>query len=128
MEVLALGVFFVEEMFCGNIVGYDGEILVVLKVFFSVQQSLKEILELSFLAFGSVFFEVLGTVSFVFLLVIGRKEEELYVVFQSGFVGILYCYIGIREAGGGDIEVEESEVFSCSEGENEFEVAVGSGQ
>lgn len=38
-------------------------------------------MELSFLAFGSVFFEVLGTVSFVFLLVIGRKEEELYVVF-----------------------------------------------
>lgn len=34
--MLALGVFFVEEMFCGNIVGYDGEILVVLKVFFSV--------------------------------------------------------------------------------------------
>lgn len=128
MEVPASGAFPVEEMPCGNTVGYDGETLAVSKASPSVQQSPKETLELPSLAPGSASPEVLGTASPAFSSAIGRKEEEPHAVPQSGLAGTLYCYTGIREAGGGDTEVEESEAPSCSEGENEPEAAVGSGQ
>ncbi|XP_045855418.1 little elongation complex subunit 1 isoform X2 [Meles meles] len=57
-----------------------------------------------------------------------RKDEETRAVPVSALAGPLCCYTGIREAGGGDTEVEESEAPSCSEGESEPEAALGDRQ
>ncbi|XP_037010258.2 LOW QUALITY PROTEIN: little elongation complex subunit 1 [Artibeus jamaicensis] len=69
-----------------------------------------------------------GTTGTAFSPEIGRKDEETHALPQSSLPGSLYCYTGIREVGGVDTEVEESEAPSCSEGENEPEAAPGNQQ
>ncbi|XP_004440104.1 PREDICTED: little elongation complex subunit 1 isoform X1 [Ceratotherium simum simum] len=121
------GGFPVEEMSCGDTVGSGGEALAISEDSPSAQQSPKEPLELPSQTPGSAS-EALGTTGPAFSSVTGRKDEETRVLPQSSLPGNLYCYTGIREAAGGDTEVEESEAPSCSEGENEPEAVMGNGQ
>ncbi|XP_019306374.2 little elongation complex subunit 1 isoform X2 [Panthera pardus] len=53
------------------------------------------------------------------------KDEETRGVPPGALAAAPCCYTGIREAGGGDTEVEESEAPSCSEGESEPEAVTG---
>nr|XP_019598934.1 PREDICTED: little elongation complex subunit 1 isoform X1 [Rhinolophus sinicus] len=64
-----------------------------------------------------------GPTAAAFSSAAGRKDETRAVP-QGGPPGPLYCYTGLREAGGGDTELE-SEAPSCSEGENEPDTALG---
>ncbi|GAB5567390.1 little elongation complex subunit 1 isoform X2 [Prionailurus iriomotensis] len=56
------------------------------------------------------------------------KDEETRGVPPGALAAAPCCYTGIREAGGGDTEVEESEAPSCSEGESEPEAVTGAAQ
>ncbi|XP_003408185.2 little elongation complex subunit 1 isoform X2 [Loxodonta africana] len=57
-----------------------------------------------------------------------RKDEEVRALTQNRLPDTVYCYTGLREGVADDTEVEESEAFSCSEGENESGPVVGGGQ
>ncbi|XP_016067927.1 PREDICTED: little elongation complex subunit 1 [Miniopterus natalensis] len=127
-EVTASGGFPVEEISFGDTVRSGGETLAISKDSPSVEQSLEEPLEQPSPAPGGASPDGTGTTGTAFLPVMGRKDEETHDAPPSRFPGPLYCYTGIREVGGGDTEVEESEAPSCSEGENEPEVLTGNQQ
>ncbi|XP_035959982.1 little elongation complex subunit 1 [Halichoerus grypus] len=118
--------FPVDEVPCGGTGRSSGEALAVPEGSPRVRQSL-ESLELPSQTPGSASPKGPGTTGTALPSAILRKDEETHAVPQSGLAGAL-CYTGIREAGGGDTEVEESEAPSCSEGESECEAAMGDRQ
>lgn len=121
-EMAASGDFPIKEIPSGDTVTC-GEALVISKDSPSVEQSLEEPLERPSPTPGCAS-ESPGTTDNAFLPAIGRKDEEMHGVPQSSLSGPLYCYTGIREVGGVDTEMEESEAPSCSEGENELEAVM----
>ncbi|XP_054434323.1 little elongation complex subunit 1 [Pteronotus mesoamericanus] len=124
-EKAVSGGFPVEEIPCGETVRSGGEALAISKDSSSVEESPEEPLEQPSPPPGGASPKGSGATSTAFLPEIGRKDEETRALPQSSLPGPLYCYTGIREVGGVDTEVEESEAPSCSEGENEPEAAMG---
>ncbi|KAM5332146.1 little elongation complex subunit 1 isoform 2-T2 [Glossophaga mutica] len=120
--------FSVEEIPCGDTVRSDGKALAISKDSPSIEQSPEGSLEQPSPTPGGASSEGSGTTGTAFVPETGRKDEEAHALPQSSLLGPLYCYTGIREAGGVDTEVEESEAPSCSEGENEPEAGMGSQQ
>lgn len=118
----------VEEMPCGDTVRSGGKALATSKDSPTVEQSPEESLEQPSPTPGGASLEGSDTTGTAILPGIGRKDEETHALPQSSLPGPLYCYTGIREAGGVDTEVEESEAPSCSEGENEPEAVTGNQQ
>eukprot|EP00071_Canis_lupus_P054583 XP_545182.3 little elongation complex subunit 1 isoform X1 [Canis lupus familiaris] len=104
----------------------SGEALAVPEDAPRVRQSLKEPPELPSQTPGGASQDA-GAAGTVLPCTILRKDEETRAVPLGGLAGAL-CYTGIRETGGGDTEVEESEAPSCSEGESEPEAAMGDRQ
>ncbi|XP_059029581.1 little elongation complex subunit 1 [Mustela lutreola] len=90
-----------------------------------VRPSLQESPELPSQTPGGASPEGSGTTGTALPSAILRKDEETRAVPASALAGPLCCYSGIREGGGGDTEVEESEAPSGSEWESEPEAALG---
>lgn len=118
----------VEEMPCGDTVRSGGKALATSKDSPTTEQRPEKSLEQPSPTPGGAPPEGSGTTGTAFLPEIGRKDEETHALPQSSLPGPLYCYTGIREVGGVDTEVEESEAPSCSEGENEPEAVTGNQQ
>lgn len=127
-EMAGSGSFPAEEIPCGDTVRSGGEALAISNDSPSIEQSPGEPLEQPSLTPGGASPEGSGTTGTAFLPETGREVEETRVPPQSSLPGPLYCYTGIREVGGVDTEVEESEAPSCSEGENEPEAVMGNQQ
>ncbi|KAM7148907.1 little elongation complex subunit 1 isoform 2-T2 [Molossus nigricans] len=125
-EMAASGGVPVEEISSGERVRSGGEALAISKDSPRGEQSLEEPLKRLSPTPDSAS-EGLGTTGAALLPAIGRKDET-HGIPQSSLPSPLYCYTGIREVGGGDTEVEESEAPSCSEGENEPEAVMGKQQ
>lgn len=123
-EMAASEDFPIKEISAGDTVTSGGEALAISKDSPSVEKSLEESLEQPSPT-PCCAPEGLGTTDTAFLPAIGRKDEEPHGVHQSSLSDPLYCYTGIRDVGGGDTEMEESEAPSCSEGENEPESVMG---
>ncbi|XP_061045095.1 little elongation complex subunit 1 [Eubalaena glacialis] len=112
----------------GDTVGASGEALAVTRDPSVVEHGPKEHPQLPSHTPGGASPEALDTTETALSPSFGSKGEEKRAVPQSSLPGALYCYTGIREAGGGDTEVEESEAPSCSEGENDPEAGLEDGQ
>ncbi|XP_019806645.2 little elongation complex subunit 1 isoform X2 [Tursiops truncatus] len=112
----------------GDTVRASGEALAVTMDPSVVQHGPKEHPQLPSHIPGGASPEALDTTETAFSPAFGSKDEEKRVVPQSSLTGALYCYTGIREAGGGDTEVEEGDAPSCSEGENDPEAGLEGGQ
>ncbi|XP_039073613.1 little elongation complex subunit 1 isoform X1 [Hyaena hyaena] len=106
---------------CGGSVTSGGEAPAVSQDPASGRQSLKGSLELPSRAPGATSPEDPGTTGTASL----RKDGETRGGPQGGLAVAPCCYTGIREAAGGDTEVEESEAPSGSEGESEPEALMG---
>ncbi|XP_036918867.1 little elongation complex subunit 1 [Sturnira hondurensis] len=127
-EMAVSGSFSVEELPCGETVRSGGKALAISKDSPSREQSPEGSLEQTSPTPGGASPEGSGTTGTAFLPEISRKDEETHALPQSSHPGPLHCYTGIREVGGVDTEVEESEAPSCSEGENEPEAGTGNQQ
>ncbi|KAM9103852.1 little elongation complex subunit 1 isoform 2-T2 [Megaptera novaeangliae] len=112
----------------GDTVGASGEALAVTRDPSVVEHGPKEHLQLPSHTPGGASPAALDTAETALSPAFGSKGEEKRAVPQSSLPGALHCYTGIREAGGGDTEVEESEAPSCSEGENDPEAGLEDGQ
>lgn len=109
-----------EEAPCGDRAGPGGEGAALAGDSPRVRQSPERPEQLPSPSPGGVRCESPGPTATTFSSATCRKDEDTRAVPQGSLCGPLYCYTGIREAGGGDTEVE-SEAPSCSEGENEAE-------
>ncbi|XP_068391227.1 little elongation complex subunit 1 [Eschrichtius robustus] len=112
----------------GDTVRASGEALAVTRDPSVVEHGPKEHLQLPSHTPGGASPAALDTAETALSPAFGSKGEEKRAVPQSSLPGALHCYTGIREAGGGDTEVEESEAPSCSEGENDPEAGLEDGQ
>ncbi|XP_036703011.1 LOW QUALITY PROTEIN: little elongation complex subunit 1 [Balaenoptera musculus] len=112
----------------GDTVGASGEALAVTRDPSVVEHGPKEHLQLPSHTPGGASPAALDIAETALSPAFGSKGEEKRAVPQSSLPGALHCYTGIREAGGGDTEVEESEAPSCSEGENDPEAGLEDGQ
>ncbi|XP_057564742.1 little elongation complex subunit 1 isoform X1 [Hippopotamus amphibius kiboko] len=112
----------------GGTVRSSGEALAIAEDRPVVQHGPEERLQLLSPTPGGASPEGPGTTETTFSPASGRNEEEKCADAQSSLPGALYCYSGLREAGGGDTEVEESEALSCSEGESEPGAGLEGGQ
>ncbi|XP_026362445.2 little elongation complex subunit 1 [Ursus arctos] len=117
--------FPVDEVPCGGAGTSGGAALAVPEDSPRVRQSLKTSLERPSQTPGGASPKGPGPTGTALQSANLRRDEETRAVPQSGLAGALCCYTGIREAGGGDTEVEESEAPSCSEGDSEPEAAMG---
>ncbi|XP_007125259.2 little elongation complex subunit 1 isoform X2 [Physeter macrocephalus] len=111
----------------GDTVRASGEALAVTEDPSVVQHGPKECPQLLSHTPGGASPEALDTTETAFSPVLGSRDEEKHAVPRSSLPGALYCYTGIREAGGGDTEVEEGDAPSCSEGENDPEAGLEDG-
>ncbi|XP_066886875.1 little elongation complex subunit 1 isoform X2 [Kogia breviceps] len=111
----------------GDTVGASGEALAVTKDPSVVQHGPKEHPQLPSHTPGGASPEAPDTTETASSPVPGSRDEEQRAVPQSSLPGALCCYTGIREAGGGDTEVEEGDAPSCSEGENDPEAGLEDG-
>lgn len=116
-----------KETPCGDVVRSAGEALAISEGLPVIPKGPNPHLQLPSPALGPASSEGLGTLGPTSSPALGRADTEEHAAPQSSLSGTLYCYSGIREAGGGDPEVEESEAPSCSEGENEPLAALESG-
>ncbi|XP_062067661.1 little elongation complex subunit 1 [Lepus europaeus] len=123
----APGGFPVEDTPCGEAARCGSEALAVAKDSPGTPPNARDLLKLQSKACGALP-ECLVTVGSAASSACCRKDEEAPDASQSSLPGTLYSYTGIREGGEDDTEVEESEAFSCSEGEHDPEAVVGSTQ
>nr|XP_036871305.1 little elongation complex subunit 1 isoform X1 [Manis javanica]XP_036871307.1 little elongation complex subunit 1 isoform X1 [Manis javanica] len=114
----------VGDVPCGDTVRAGGETLAISEDSPSVQQSPRGPLDLPSQTPGGASAGP-GSAGTAFSSAIGRQDGEPPALPQSSLPGSLCCYTGIREVVGGDPEGEDSEVPSCSEGENEPEAGTG---
>ncbi|XP_008249422.3 little elongation complex subunit 1 [Oryctolagus cuniculus] len=123
----APGGFPVEETLCGEAARSGSEALAVAKDSPGTPPNARGLLKSPSKARGALP-ECLVTAGSAASSAFSRKDEEAPDAAPSSFPGTLYSYTGIREGGEDDTEVEESEAFSCSEGEQDPEAVVGSTQ
>lgn len=114
-----------EEAPCGGRAGPGGEGAALAEDSPRVRQSPERPEQLLSPSPGGVRCESPGPTAAAFPSATGRKHDDTHAVPQGSLSRPLYCYTGIREAGGGDTE-GDSEAPSCSEGENEAEAVPGS--
>ncbi|KAF6356983.1 interactor of little elongation complex ELL subunit 1 [Rhinolophus ferrumequinum] len=112
-----------EDAPFGDRAGPDGEGAALAEDCPRIRQSPERPKQLPSPSPGSACPEGPGPTAAAFSSATGRKDET-HAVPQRSPPGPLYCYTGLREAGGGDTELE-SEAPSCSEGENEPDAAPG---
>uniref|UniRef100_A0A8C3VK01 Interactor of little elongation complex ELL subunit 1 n=1 Tax=Catagonus wagneri TaxID=51154 RepID=A0A8C3VK01_9CETA len=116
-----------KETPCGDAVRSAGEALAVSEDLPVLPRGPNPPLQLPSPTPGSASPEGLGTAGTAPSPALGGADAEKRADPQSSLSAALYCYSGVREAGAGDSEGEESEAPSCSEAESEPDAALESG-
>ncbi|XP_008572936.1 PREDICTED: uncharacterized protein KIAA0947 homolog [Galeopterus variegatus] len=126
-EVTVSAGFAIEEIPCGDTGSSGSEALAVVSDSPRTQNA-NEFFKLESKTPSVSFPECFVTTGTAFSSVFCRKDEETRDISQSSPLDTLHCYIGLREGRDEDTEIEESEAFSCSEGEHDAEAEVGNTQ